>query len=105
MKWLGGLITLIVLFLLLFPQSAVAASCTNVSSYGQVKLSIPTLPKAGEYAIWLRIQAPVSGKQLLVQINQESCLKLTTSDREGKEWYWQEPTTDQQNNIYNFTST
>jgi hypothetical protein len=89
MKKIGGILAATVLLLFGFVNNNVfAATCNNVSTYGSVQLAIPVLPRAGEYAIWLRVQAEVPNNELLVQVNQNSCLSFISNEARLNEWFW-----------------
>lgn len=93
MKRYGGL-TLVVaavlvsVSLLAKPGKAEAAACANTSSYGAVRLTLPDLPRTGDYAVWVRVQSPDATAKVLVEVNQDNCLEVASTTLTPNQWSW-----------------
>lgn len=85
----GVLVTSLLAAVFLVPKSAQAAACTNVSTYGSVRLSIPTLPNDGEVGIWVRMQAENPTPKLLLELNDVECLEVRGDNVKKDSWSWQ----------------
>ncbi len=106
MKRLGGLLIAAVLAIVCWQCASVsAAACSNVTTYGTVRLSVPSLPHTGDYSLWLRMQSPFKGAQLYIDINQESCLVITAEEIPVNEWYWQGFSDNDTIQPYRFSAT
>jgi hypothetical protein len=93
MKRFGGLIsiTLILLqfgFLPLTPRVE-AAGCSNVSSFGAVRLYLPDVPTDVNYGLWVRMQASEPEAKVMIEVNQTNCFEITASNFTAGQWYWQ----------------
>jgi hypothetical protein len=92
MKAFGGFLLVVGLlsaaFLLTRPTQASAVGCANVSSFGAVQLSIPELPRTGEYRLWLRMQSPVSTGTVQVETNQAYCFTIQDTTFLPNQWKW-----------------
>ncbi len=92
MKKIGGLILLVGLLLagalVVAPAEQVAAVCNNVSTFGAIRLNVPTLPKSGEYVLWTRVQSPSDTSKLLVEFNQGACIEVVGTGLTPNTWTW-----------------
>lgn len=88
MKRMGGLIIILALVLLPLLGGQAAAACANASSFGAVSFDVPDLSRPVDQKLWLRVQAPLSGGRLLVEINQADCVEVNLAPSGGK-WAWQ----------------
>ena len=86
---------LLVVFGLSIPRPAVAAECDASNSYGSVVVQLPHLAKAGEYAVWVRMQAAdTTHNKVLVEINNTDCLTVGGQQPTPQEWVWVAYSTD-----------
>lgn len=91
MKKIGGLLTglLLVTGIIMWPaESAHAAACANVSSFGSVNLTVPNLPNDDSRALWVRIQTVGTEGTLLAEINKEDCLEIKSQEATPDQWSW-----------------
>lgn len=92
MKRYGGLallvIALISLVLLVAPAKSVFAACDNVSTFGAVRLTVPELPRSGDYALWIRMQSVQQDARVRVEINEDTCIDLADSLFSLSQWKW-----------------
>ncbi len=109
MKKIGGILIatcmLTVLFLVSPAVPAQAAACANVSTFGAVSLQLPTLPKKGEYLVWVRLQGPGSTAKVLVELNGSDCLEISGTGLQADSWSWQAYRTGGQPQTVTLTAT
>lgn len=91
MRFLGLGLAAAMLTALLMPQSAHAqtSGCTNVSSFGAVKLFLPDTPVNQDFAIWLRVQSPAAQARVLLDVNSSACLDFQAIVPAVDQWSWQ----------------
>lgn len=95
MKKLGGLLLisgLVLAGLLPIPRSY-AAACANASTYGAVLLDVPELPKTGDYSLWVRLQSPETTGKMLLEVNQTTCIDISSTTLVPNTWTWVASTT------------
>lgn len=109
MKKFGGILIVTLMLagiVLAMPaQKTEAAACTNVSTFGAVSLQLPALPKQGEYLVWVRLQSPVPNGKVLIEINANECLEVSSSSLQVGTWAWQVYQTGGQASPVTFSST
>lgn len=85
---LFGLLILLGL-LLSGPGGVAAAGCADIADYGAVSMSLPELPRTGDYAVWVRLQSPTASVRLFIEINQSNCLEISPTNLTPNQWSWQ----------------
>ncbi len=103
--WLVGILALLAGSIFIMPPAGVsAANCTNVSSFGAVRLFLPDLPSTGEYVLWVRVQSPSNTSRVLAEVN-EQCLDITAPTPVATEWVWHAHQTSGTPYLLSFNST
>ncbi len=98
--------SLILCSLVCLPAQRAVAACPDTSEYGSVNLSLPTLPKRGQYNIWTRLQfaKPKEGR-LLVEINDDKCIEVDGMGSVSNQWTWLQSDSGAQKLTYKFDQT
>ncbi len=92
MKKLGGFVAVILIAAAVFvsvPQSAQAAACANTSTYGAIRLFVPTVPRTGEFALWVRMQSSDVDGRIMTELNDNECLEVSSDSFIPNQWSWQ----------------
>jgi len=89
MKKLALCLLLIATLLLPLKGKVLAACQSDDNSYGAVTLQAPTLPSAGSYTVWTRLQVPsTTSNQYRLEINNSACYEVGGKGIEVGKWSW-----------------